>query len=112
MKFLNEVKDIRPLGGYRLHVMFNDGYSVEIDLWPLFANPKGPITQSFKDPEFFNKVFLDPETGVVSWPSGYDICSDVLRYYCEEGSVTSNEEMNTYFNPEPSSVLNDKPSKK
>ncbi|MDQ6631573.1 MAG: DUF2442 domain-containing protein [Verrucomicrobiota bacterium] len=111
MKFLNEVNNIRPLGGYQLYVSFNDGYSGEIDLWPLFADPKGPITQPFKDPEFFQKVFLDTETGVVSWPNGYDICSDVLRHYCEHGRVTSNDEMNAYFNPDISaSVLNDKPS--
>ncbi|MEO7297158.1 MAG: DUF2442 domain-containing protein [Verrucomicrobiota bacterium] len=109
---MNEVKNVQLLGGYRLHVGFNDGYSGKIDLWPLFSDPKGPITQPFKDVEFFNKVFLDTETGVVAWPNGYDICSDVLRYYCEQGRVTSKDEMNLYFDPEPASVLNDKPSKK
>jgi hypothetical protein len=112
MKFLNEVKNISTLGQYRLRVVFKDGYSGEVDLWPLFAQPKGPLTQSFKDPKFFEKAYVDPESDVVAWPNGYDICSDVLRYYCEQGRVTSTEEMNAYFEPESASILNDKPSKK
>ena len=108
MKFLNEVKGVRPLGGYRVRVVFGDGYIGEVDLWPLFAKPKGPLTEPFQDPMFFQKVYVDPETRVVAWPNGYDICSDVLRYYCEQGRVTSREEMNAYFT-ESGSVLKEEP---
>jgi hypothetical protein len=113
MNFLNEVKGVRLLDNYRLRIVFKDGYIGEVDLWPLFAYPKGPLTEPFQDVTFFQKVFVDPETGVVAWPNGYDICSDVLRYYCEQGRVTSDEEMNAYFNSEISaSVLHDKLPKK
>ena len=110
MKFGNEVRNMRLLGGYRVRVVFKDGYIGEVDLWPLFANPKGPLTEPFKDQGFFAKAYVDPESGVLAWPNGYDICSDVLRYYCEQGRVTTREEMDAYFTEEMSaSALHDKP---
>jgi len=110
LKFLNEIRGVRPLGGYRLRAVFQDGYISEVDLLPLFANPIGPLTETFADPVFFQKVFVDPDSHVAAWPNGYDICSDVLRYYCEQGRVTSREEMNAYFTEEtPAPVLHDKP---
>ena len=83
----------------------------EVDLWPLFANPKGPLTEPFADRSFFQQVYVDPESRVVAWPNGYDICSDVLRYYCEQGRVTSRDQMNAYFTEETqASVLRDQPN--
>ena len=94
-----------------MRVVFGDGYIGEVDLWPLFANPRGPLTEPFHEPAFFLKVFVDPEIRVAAWPNGYDICSDVLRYYCEQGRVKSKEEMNEYFTQEePISVLHEKPT--
>jgi hypothetical protein len=110
MMFLNEVKSVRALGDYRVRVEFKDGYTGDVDLWPLFANPKGPLTAPFREQTFFEKVYLDAEIGVVAWPNGYDICSDVLRYYCEQGRVPSREQMNAYFTQEESATaLHDKP---
>lgn len=113
MKFGNEVKLVDATGGYRLRVTFKDGYTGEIDLWPLFAEPRGPLKEPFQDPAFFQKVYVDPEIRVVAWPNGYDICSDLLRYYCETGRVTSDAEMNAYFAEESQvSVLRDQPQRK
>ena len=110
MKYLNDVKDVRPLGGHRLRVAFADGYIGEVDLRPLFEHPKGPMTEPLKDAEFFQRVSVDAESHVLTWPNGYDICSDVLRYYCEQGRVTSEEEMNAYFTQDaPTAALHDKP---
>ena len=110
MKFLNEVKGVRPLGDYRLRVVFQDGFIGEVDLWPLFASRKGPLTEPFADRAFFQQVYVDPETRVVAWPNGYDICSDVLRYYCERGRVTSREEMNAYVTESaPASLFKEEP---
>jgi hypothetical protein len=97
MKYNNSVKRVRPLGGYRLQVVFTDGFVAEVDLRALFEHPRGPIMEPFKDPAFCQNVFLDADT--VSWPNGFDICSDVLRHYCELGRVCSREELNEYFNP-------------
>ena len=114
MRYGNEVKEVRALGGYRLEVVFTDGFTGEVDLWPSFENPRGPMTVPFKDAAFFQQVNVDPELGVVTWPNGYDICSDVLRYYCELGRVATREELGAYFEPSPTTggalTLNDKPT--
>ena len=112
MKHLNRVKHLRLVDEYRLSVTFRDGFVGEVDLWPCFENPRGSLTRAFHEPEFFQQVYLDH--GTVSWPNGYDICSDVLRYYCELGRVSSREEMDAYFAPSAETaggalVMNDKP---
>lgn len=112
MKYCSKVKRAEAIGGYHIRAMFRDGYIGEVDLWPLFEKPHGPLKQPFKDPSFFAKVFLDH--GTVAWPNGFDICSDVLRYDCEIGRVCSREELAAAFSSQPSeassAVLNDKPN--
>ena len=110
MKYCNKVKQVEAIGGYRIRATFGDGYVGEVDLGPLFEKPRGPLKQPFRVQTFFARVFLD--YGTVAWPNGYDICSDVLRYYCEIGRVCSREELKTAFDPQPAEaspmVLNDK----
>src|SRR5687768_8803402 len=112
MRYGNAVKGVRPLAGYRLRVVFRDGFVGDIDLGPLFAKPRGPMTEPFQDPEFFKQAFV--EGGVVTWPNQYDICPDVLRYYCEIGRVSSKEELEAAFSIEQTatSKLNEKHSPK
>ena len=115
MKHNNEVKGVRSIGGHRLRVVFTDGYIGDIDLWPLFANPRGPMSAPLKDAEFFQRVTVEPDLSVPTWPNGYDICADVMRYYCELGRVATPEELETYFaiDPQPADgalTLNDKPN--
>ena len=95
------------MGGYRLRAVFQDGYSGEVDLAPLFGNARGPLLQAFQEPDFFAKVYVDLDAA--AWPNGYDIDPDVLRFYCENGRVCSREELAAAFeHPDLSSVLNDK----
>lgn len=110
MKYLNRVKDFVFLGGRRLNVAFSDGYSAEIDLSPVVMAARGPLVESLKDPAFFRRAFLDE--GTLAWPNGYDISSDVLRYYCERGKVVSDEEMHSYFEEQSASVLKEEPKSK
>jgi hypothetical protein len=95
MKHGNSVKDARATNDYWLRVVFHDGYTCEIDLHPLFENPRGPLTTPFQDPAFFAKVYVD--VGTAAWPNGYDIDPDVLRYYREAGRVCSQEELAAAF---------------
>jgi hypothetical protein len=110
MKYGNAIKGVRATGGYRLRVVFQDGYIGEVDLWPLFEKPRGPLTEAFRDPAFFAKAFVDLDAA--AWPNGYDICPDVLRYYCELGRVCTREELAAALDqPELSPMtLNDKPT--
>src|SRR5438445_11800948 len=93
-KYLNRVKDFALGGEYRVRIIFREGYAGEVDLWPLFANPRGPLLEPFHNPAFFQRAFL--EEGTLAWPNGYDTCADVLPSYVEQGRVTSREEMNAY----------------
>jgi hypothetical protein len=108
MKCNNAIKGLRATGGYRLNVVFQDGYIAEVDLWPLFEKPRGPLTEAFQDPGFFAKVFVDLDAA--AWPNGYDIDPNVLRYYCDLGRVCSREELAAVFEqPDLSPMtLNDK----
>jgi hypothetical protein len=108
MNYGNAIKGVRAAGGYRLRVVFQDGYIGEVDLWPLFEKPRGPLTEAFRDPAFFAKAFVDLDAA--AWPNGYDIDPDVLRYYCEKGRVCPRQELATAFEqPELSPMtLNDK----
>jgi hypothetical protein len=109
MRFGNAIMEVSTIGRYRLRSMFKDGYVGEIDLAPLFENPRGPLTADFKDPALFAKAYVDHRA--VAWPNGYDIDPDVLRYYCEAGRVCSYEELAAVFEtPDPAAMtLHDKP---
>ena len=112
MKTPNSIKSVRWLADYRLKLVFKDGLVSELDLRPIACSPRGPLEASLEDVEFFKRVECDGFS--IFWPNAYDICPDVLRYWCEAGRVCSKEETDTFFlellAQKPSSlVLNDNP---
>jgi hypothetical protein len=94
MKFLNKVKSVRSVAGYRVALVFDDGYIAELDLEPMCS--RGPIFEPLRDPAFFAQVGV-ADWGVIFWPNDADIDSDVLRFWCEQGRVCSRDETNAYF---------------
>ena len=91
MNMNNMVKGVRALDNYRLRVTFADGYVGTVDCSPLFELRDWPIVQKLRDMQIFRQVTV--KHGVVTFPTGYDVCADVLRYYCERGYVCSQEEV-------------------
>jgi len=73
MAFLPSVTHAEYRGGYSIHVTFNDGKSGTIDFVRWL---EGPIFEPLKDPEYFQRFFLDG--GTVSWPNGADIAPETL----------------------------------
>jgi len=73
---LNDVIEVRALGGYRVRLRFQDGVQGELDLGRLirFRGVFAPL----KDEREFAKVRVDPELGTLVWPSGADLDPDVL----------------------------------
>ena len=59
------------------------------------AITNAPLAQKLRDEWLFKQVAV--EHGVVTFSIGYDICADVLRYYCERGQVCSQEELDEYL---------------
>ena len=71
-----KVSRVKRLGTYRLKLWFTDGQAGEWDFSNL-AGERGPMVEPFKDPAFFDRVFL--EMGVLTWPNGFDWCADALH---------------------------------
>ncbi|MCX8090743.1 MAG: DUF2442 domain-containing protein [Verrucomicrobiae bacterium] len=86
----NSIKSVRWLGGYRLKLVFNDGYVGELDLQPILAAPRGPLEIQLRDETLFQQVSCDGST--IVWPNGYDLCPDVVRFWCERGRVCAEAE--------------------
>ena len=73
---LKDIVEVRPLGGHRLFLRFEDGVAGELD----FANRlrfEG-VFAPLRDPATFAQVRLDAELGIISWPNGADLDPDVL----------------------------------
>lgn len=73
MEFLPTVTRAEYRGEYRLHLTFNDGRAGTVDFLQWL---EGPIFEPLKDPEYFQRFFLDG--GTVSWPNGADIAPETL----------------------------------
>lgn len=95
MKLNNAVKSVRVLHDYVIRVVFADGYVGEVDLAGLFRERRGRLVAELRDPVQFGKVSV--ENGTVAFANGYDICPDVLRFYCERGDVATQEETDVAF---------------
>ena len=60
-------------GGFRIRVAFNDGLATTIDFSEWL---EGPIFEPLKDPQYFERFFIDG--GTVAWPNGADIAPETL----------------------------------
>jgi hypothetical protein len=65
------------LGGYKLKLWFNDGTAGDWDFSELATRETGPMVEPFKDPAFFNQVFI--ECGGLAWPNGFDWSPEALH---------------------------------
>lgn len=73
---IKDVVEVRPVGGYRLYLRFEDGVAGELDFAERlrFEGVFAPL----RDPAVFAQVRIDPELGTVVWPNGADLDPDVL----------------------------------
>jgi hypothetical protein len=73
---LKDVVEVRALGGYRVHLRFEDGVQGEIDLGRIIRF-RG-VFAALKKAQEFARVRVDPELGTIVWPNGADLDPDVL----------------------------------
>ena len=73
---LEDVVEVRVLGGHRVHLRFEDGVQGELDLGRIIRF-RG-VFAALKDEREFAKVRVDPELGTIVWPGGADLDPDVL----------------------------------
>jgi hypothetical protein len=73
---LKDIVEVKPLGGHRLYLRFEDGVEGNLDFAERlrFEGVFAPL----KDPAIFARVQIHPELGTVVWPTGADLDPDVL----------------------------------
>ena len=71
-----DVAEVRPLGGHRVFIKFEDGVQGEVNLAEIirFEGVFAPLS----DPARFAEVRVHPELGTLCWPDGADLDPDVL----------------------------------
>jgi hypothetical protein len=73
---LHDIVEAQAIGDHRLLVKFDDGTMGTLDVGQI-TRFDGVFAPSW-DPACFAQVRVDPELGTVVWPSGADLCPDVL----------------------------------
>lgn len=73
-----KVTTVKTIKKYQIELLFNDGTKGIYDLSHLSG--KG-VFKSWEKDNNFSKVFINQETGAVSWPQEIDL--DTLNIYCK-----------------------------
>lgn len=73
MPFLPAVVSAKHIGGFRVHLTFNDGVDATVDFERWLD---GAIFVALKVPRYFSQLFVDG--GGVAWPNGADISPEAL----------------------------------
>ncbi|MDQ3381246.1 MAG: DUF2442 domain-containing protein [Actinomycetota bacterium] len=64
-----------PREPYVVRVCFSDGEIRDVDIEPLL---EGAVFAALRDHDAFRRVGVDEQTGVIAWPNGADLDSDVI----------------------------------
>jgi len=71
-----DVIEVRYLNGYRLELVFENGKKGVVDFQSYIK--KGGVFNRFSDMEYFKKVQINKELGVLCWPDGVDVAPETL----------------------------------
>ena len=72
---MHEIIEVKPLSNYRVWIKFSDGVEGTVDLSELVGEG---VFKAWEDIEFFNSVYIDPESHTIAWEGGIDLCPDNL----------------------------------
>jgi hypothetical protein len=61
---------------HRVHVSFEDGLAVEVDLSYLLEY--GGVFEPLRDIDYFRQLRADPEAGTIVWPNQADVAPETL----------------------------------
>lgn len=73
---LKDIVDVRPLDGYCVSLLFEDGASGEVNVATLVAFTG--VFAPLQDRRYFRQVRVNPDLGTICWPNGADLDPDVL----------------------------------
>jgi hypothetical protein len=82
---LHNTVDVKLQEGYRLWVAFDDGTAGVVDFseWQPFRGVLAPLAQR----EMFAKVFIDPESKTLAWPTPMPVDADPVWLYCRANRI-------------------------
>ncbi len=66
------------VGPHSLELVFDDGLRKRVNLR---RELNGAVFEPLRDPAYFVKVKVDPDSRTVAWPNGADFAPDFLYYY-------------------------------
>ena len=69
------VTSVKVVGPQSLELAFDNGVHKRVNLR---RDLYGPVFEPLRDPAYFTRVALDPDTGTVVWPNGADFAPDYL----------------------------------
>ena len=72
---MESVKSVRYVSGYKLEIVFSDGFSAVVDFE---RELYGPLFGTLKNVELFRKAVANPDTHTVEWPRGIDLAPEYL----------------------------------
>lgn len=75
------VNAVEHLDDSRLRIEFDNGSVKEVDL---SGELHGEVFEPLRDPEVFEQVSVNPETGTIEWPNGADFAPEFLDEIGEE----------------------------
>jgi hypothetical protein len=75
MRMRYRVTFAEALPGHRLALRFADGVEGEVDVSDLVGQG---VFKAWEDPADFARVFVDEESGTVTWPNGADLAPGAL----------------------------------
>jgi hypothetical protein len=73
---LSTITDVQPLDAMKLRVRFKTGEWRIVDIGRF--GPFVGVFEPLRDPREFARVRVHPELGTLVWPSGADLCPDVI----------------------------------
>jgi hypothetical protein len=66
----------KPISGYRLNIVFNDGLSGVFSVDP---ERRGGVFLKLLEPGVFDAVTVNSDFGCVEWPNGIDLCPTTMH---------------------------------
>jgi hypothetical protein len=86
MEQLVDVTGVEVVGDHRLRLSFADGTVGEVN----FSNREwGGVLEPLRDPTYFARVIVDPESGTIAWPNGVDLAPEPLYDEARRNPVES-----------------------
>ena len=72
------ITEARVVGPHSLELVFDDGLRKRVNLRPEL---NGAMFEQLRDPVYFARVTVDPDSRTVAWPNGADFAPDFLYHY-------------------------------